>query len=120
MSNESVISLLETTQEYARSMAELQSVIVDGYMDIAETRKTSFGIGYTSVPINENSRMIFRTNKELDDEKETQLIPGINSDQIMKIKNDFEKALKQAIITAKIVGQLNEKYEIVENELNQK
>ena len=118
MSNESVLSLLEVTQEYAQSMAELQSVVVDGYMDIAETRKTSFGIGYTSVPISEDPRKIFRTGKELDEERDVGTIPGINSDQILKIKNDFEKALKQALITAKIIGQLNEKYEVVQKELN--
>ena len=118
MTNESVLSLLEVTQEYARAMSEMQSTIVDGYMDIAETRKNSFGLSFTSLNIDENSRKIFTNEREVEEEREAPIVPGINQDQLIRIKKDFEKALSLSITIAKILGQINEKYDTVQKELS--
>ncbi|EAY03486.1 hypothetical protein TVAG_450590 [Trichomonas vaginalis G3] len=112
--NEEVLKLLETLQEYERSMADIQSYMVDGYLDIAQTKKSSFGLIWSSVPVSEEARMVFRTNKEIDDQKELPLVPGVSEKDIEQIRSSFEKAIKQAIISAKILGQINEQIAKIE------
>lgn len=112
--NEEVLKLLETLQEYERSMADIQSYMVDGYLDIAQTKKSSFGLIWSSVPVSEEVRMVFRTNKEIDDQKELPLVPGVSEKDIEQIRSSFEKAIKQAIISAKILGQINEQIAKIE------
>ena len=118
--NARILALLDTTQEYLRAMSSLQSSLVDGYLEIAQTKKSSFGIPYTSIPVDENARKIFLQDKNIaPQERELPLVPGVSPYNVEKVQKCFEKALEDVLNATVLLGRVNECIDIVNEDITE-
>ncbi|OHT00530.1 hypothetical protein TRFO_07841 [Tritrichomonas foetus] len=109
--NEKILSLLETLQEYERAQAALQSTIVDGFMELAQSRRQCSGIVCPELLISheQETRKFFMPGEDIGPNPITPFIPGVSQFCMNNIQNEFESSLKYAINLVAIVGQINEK-----------
>ena len=108
--NLKIVNLMETLQEYIRTYAALQSSMVDGFMEIAQANRYSPGMVCSDLITSPNTetRKFFMPDEEVGKNPIQPFIPGVNTSNVKKIQNEFEKSLKYVLNLVNIVAQLNE------------
>lgn len=114
--NQQILGLLECLQEYIQAAAELQSLMGDGYMEIANTRRKSTGLLIPDLILSAEpeTRKLKSSLDLLEENKQKVRISGISEDCVEATRNEFEKALACVLRLVKIKQQWLEKYESVE------
>ncbi|KAK8886074.1 hypothetical protein M9Y10_041534 [Tritrichomonas musculus] len=108
--NQKIINLLETLQEYVRTYAALQSSMVDGFIEIAQTNRYFPGMICSDLIASPEleTRKFFKPNEDIEPNPIQPFIPGVSASNVKKIQNEFEKSLKYIISLSSIIRQLNE------------
>ena len=116
--NQKILTLLETLQEYERAQSLLQSSMVDGYMEMAEARRSCVGtvcpelIASPKLP----TRKFYMPNKTIGENPIQPFISGVSEYYLNKIQSEFELSLKTIITLVSIVGQINEQISELQKE----
>lgn len=115
-----ILGLLECLQEYVQTAAELQSLMGDGYMEIANTRRKSTGLLVPDLILSAEpeTRKLKSSLDEFEENTQKVRISGISEDCIENTRNEFEKVLTCVLRLVKIKQQWTEKYNSVEKMVN--
>ena len=106
--NNEIINLLEQYQEYINLMSLLQSNLSDGYLEIAQAKKSSITLlPQTIHGIGINPRLFFNNNQEIPEKVNHITIPGVSNNSISLISNHFENTLKNIINIIKVLENIN-------------
>lgn len=118
--NKEILCLLECLQEYVQATAELQSLMGDGYMEIANTRRKSTGLLIPDLVLSAEpeTRKLNPTLDVLEENNQEVRISGISESCVQATRNEFEKALASVLRLVKIKQQCLEKYNCVEKMIN--
>ncbi|KAH0788573.1 hypothetical protein GPJ56_007255 [Histomonas meleagridis] len=108
--NKKILQLLDTLQEYARAMSSLQSSIVDGYLEEAQTARRSTGIVCPELLISpsQETRRLFTTQSEVGTNPNHYVVLGVTDTCLTNIQTEFEKCLHYIVNIAKIKLQLRD------------
>jgi hypothetical protein len=115
MDNATILSLLETLQEYCQAQAMLQSIIIDGYLELAQSRKVSTGILIPDVVISPESerRMISEDFRTIDDNHTKLFVSGVSETCVEAVRKEFEKAVQCVLQLAAIKQQCTAKCQAI-------
>ena len=118
--NEKILNLLETLQEYVQAQAELQSVMGDGYMGIADSRRKSTGLLISDLVLSpdQESRKLMGSFDKLAENPQKVRISGVSENCIRNVKSEFEKAIRIVLQLAVIKEQCMERYNKVKEFLD--
>ena len=114
--NQKILNLMETLQEYIRTYAALQTSMIDGFIEIAQTNRYSPGMICSDLIASPDleTRKLFTPNEEIGENPIKPFIPGVSTSNVKKIQNEFEKSLRYSISLASIISQLNEQIKSLE------
>jgi hypothetical protein len=117
--NAAILALLETLQEYCQAQALLQSAIVDGYMELAQSRRVSTGLLVPDVLISPDSekRTISADFRTIDDDKARLFVSGVSESRLAAVRAEFEKALQCVLQTAAIRQQCTARWQAIAYEV---
>ena len=112
--NEDILNLLQCLEEFVQAQAELQSVMGDGYLEIADARRKSTGLLIPDLVLSpDQEARKLRDFDTLDENKQTIRISGVSEVCVRKCQQQFESALLCALRLAKIREQCQNRYEKV-------
>lgn len=101
MSNEDVLSLLEATELYMQSMSEVQALLSEGFIELSNTRRYYPFFYHNLIPLDTDCRKVYLNGQEIDEEIDIPNMKLVSSSEVAKIRNSFEKVLKQVLISNK-------------------
>ena len=113
--NESILNLLQCLEEYVQAQAELQSLMGDGYMEIADARRKSTGLLIPDLVLSpgQESRKVDSFD-HMSENPQTIRVSGVSEVCIRNCQRVFENVLLCVLRLAKIKGQCEERYEKVD------
>ena len=112
--NEDILNLLQCLEEFVQAQAELQSVMGDGYLEIADARRKSTGLLIPDLVLSpDQEARKLRDFDTLDENKQTIRISGVSEVCVRKCQQQFESALLCDLRLAKIREQCQNLYEKV-------
>lgn len=108
--NQQILAVLDCLQEYIRTQSSLQSTMVDGFMELAKTRRFCSGFvcpELISSPDLE-TRTFFQPDCEIGENPIKPFIPGVATSYLDNIQNHFERSLQTVINLVNLLGKLNQ------------
>jgi hypothetical protein len=118
--NQTILTLLETLEEYLQVQAALQSFMSDGYMELARIRRSSTGTLVPEVIVSPDlpCRMLSPDQTKFTDAEVPLFVSGIAESVVESARSEFANAAQEILRLAIMRRQCLERLATVKQQLS--